>query len=482
MNRQDLFERTLASLYAGMLSDAEWPATSGLIDEICGIKGNFLAFGDEAVNDDIDIFFARFCYRGQRHAALEQEYFGSWHAVDERLPRIRTLPDSQLAPTPSLLSEDELKTSAVYNELMVRADARDSLNVRLDGPGGSRIVWTLADPVDREGWTSDRVGAVERLLPHVRQFVRARQALVGARALGASAVELLDNVRVGIVQLDRRGRLVVANDRTHALLRRGDGLADRDGRLHASLPKEDAVLQRLLAQALHFPGRPGVGGSMLVSRPHSPSRLVLDPERVGDALGLTRTESWIAVLLAQGKSIDEVAAETGRQRTTVKWHIRHIYGKCQISRRIELVQLVMSLTDVPGVRDYGPVRPGRSLARPAAVNPMYDAGREPDRGGAGALVLVIDPTDRTDLDPERVGDALGLTRTESWIAVLLAQGKSIDEVAAETGRQRTTVKWHIRHIYGKCQISRRIELVQLVMSLTDVPGVRDYGPVRPGRS
>ncbi len=392
MNRQDLFERTLASLYAGMLSDAEWPATSGLIDEICGIKGNFLAFGDEAVNDDIDIFFARFCYRGQRHAALEQEYFGSWHAVDERLPRIRTLPDSQLAPTPSLLSEDELKTSAVYNELMVRADARDSLNVRLDGPGGSRIVWTLADPVDREGWTSDRVGAVERLLPHVRQFVRARQALVGARALGASAVELLDNVRVGIVQLDRRGRLVVANDRTHALLRRGDGLTDRDGRLHASLPKEDAVLQRLLAQALHFPGRPGVGGSMLVSRPYSPSRLVLH------------------------------------------------------------------------------------------VNPMYDAGREPDRGGAGALVLVIDPTDRTDLDPERVGDALGLTRTESWIAVLLAQGKSIDEVAAETGRQRTTVKWHIRHIYGKCQISRRIELVQLVMSLTDVPGVRDYGPVRPGRS
>ena len=392
MNRQDLFERTLASLYAGMLSDAEWPATSGLIDEICGIKGNFLVFGDEAANDDIDIFFARFCYRGQRHAALEQEYFGCWHAVDERLPRIRTLPDSRLAPTPSLFSEDELKTSAVYNKLMVRADARDSLNVRLDGPDSSRIVWTLADPVDREGWTSDRVGAVERLLPHLRQFVRARQALVGARALGASAVELLDNVRVGIVQLDRRGRLVVANDRTHTLLRRGDGLTDRDGRLHASLPKEDAVLQRLLAQALHFPGRPGVGGSMLVSRPHSPSRLVLH------------------------------------------------------------------------------------------VNPMYDAGTEPDRGGAGALVLVIDPTDRTGLDPERVGDALGLTRAESWIAVLLAQGKSIDEVAAETGRQRTTVKWHIRHIYSKCQISRQIELVQLVMSLTDVPGVRDYGSVRPGRS
>ena len=67
---------------------------------------------------------------------------------------------------------------------------------------------------------------------------------------------------------------------------------------------------------------------------------------------------------------------------------------------------------------------------------------------------------------------LGLTPAESRIAVLLAQGRSIDEVAAATGRRRTTVKWHIRHIYAKHGLSRQAELMRLVDSLADVPEVR----------
>ena len=65
----------------------------------------------------------------------------------------------------------------------------------------------------------------------------------------------------------------------------------------------------------------------------------------------------------------------------------------------------------------------------------------------GALVLAVDPADRTGFDPERVGKALGLTPAESRVAVSLAQGKTIDDIAAETGPSRTTVKWHIRPPY-----------------------------------
>ena len=58
------------------------------------------------------------------------------------------------------------------------AHTSDSLNVRLDGPDDSRIVWVIADPIDARGWSSARVQTIERLLPHLRQFVRVRQALV----------------------------------------------------------------------------------------------------------------------------------------------------------------------------------------------------------------------------------------------------------------------------------------------------------------
>ena len=87
-------------------------------------------------------------------------------------------------------------------------------------------------------------------------------------------------------------------------------------------------------------------------------------------------------------------------------------------------------------------------------------------------MLLSDPAARPGLDPQRVAGALGLTPAESRIAVLLAQARSIDDIAAETGRSRTTVKWHMRHIYDKHGLTRQVELAQLVLSLADLPGMR----------
>ena len=205
---------------------------------------------------------------------------------------------------------------------------------------------------------------------HLRHFVRVRHALLKTGALGASLVELLDNVRAGVVQLDRRGRLIAVNDRALALLRRGDGLRDEGGRLRAALPGEDAALQGLIARALPLTGGPGEGGSMPLGRPEARSRLVLH------------------------------------------------------------------------------------------VSPVRDAGIEYGRGRVGALVLAVDPADRAGFDPERVGKALGLTPAESRVAVALAEGRTVDEIAAQSGRSRNTVKWHIQHIYAALGVSRRIELAR----------------------
>ena len=382
MSGWELFARVVESLHAGVLDDARWAATSGLVDEFCGSKGNHLVFGDGAAADDVDIFFARFCYRGERRADLEREYFELWHGADERLPRIRGLADGKPASVRELFSDGEMKTSALYNELMARTDTRDSLNVRLDGPGGSRIVWAFADPVGDEGWSSARVERIGRLLPHLRQFVRVRQALAGAKALGASMTALLDHTGAGVIQLDRRGRVAAANDRARAMLRSGRGLTDRGGELGAARPEEHAALQELLARALPSSGGPGAGGSMTVSGGDPASRLVLhvspageggteaesaevgalvlavdpappaglDRERVGELLGLTPRESHLAVALAEGRTVSDVARETGRSVNTVRWHLQHIYTKLGLSRQAELVRAVLALAGVAGPR------------------------------------------------------------------------------------------------------------------------------------
>ena len=380
MSQQDLFERLIASLHEAMLDEAHWPIASALIDEACETKGNILISSEGGLDNHPEIFFARCCYRGQRREEFETEYFKVYHHRDERGPRVRRLPDSKIVSIEDLYTDEEKRRSVAYNEMLARSDTGNCLQTRLDGPHGSRIVWTAADPVDDAGWTSQRVEMVARLLPHIRQYVRVRLALDNARAFGTTMAGLLENTRCGVIQLDPRGRIVAVNARAHEMLRTGEGLSGARGCLHARLPGEDARLQRLLARALPRFGGGGVSGSMTVTPSvDSPPRLVLhvspasagradlrasrvaaivlvvepekravaDPELVGDALGLTPAESRVAVMLAQGSTLQEIAIATGRSRGTVRWHLKQIFDKNGISRQVELVQLVQSLSVMP---------------------------------------------------------------------------------------------------------------------------------------
>ena len=375
MSDQDAFERILVSLYDAMLDDTQWPVASALIDEACGMKGSALGIG-EGPKDDIRVLCVGLYYRGQRRVDLEREYLEIYYPIDERVPRVRQLPDSHLVPLTELYTAQELKTSLTYNEFMYRADGQDGLNVRLDGVEGSHITWSIADPVAPDGWGADQLTLIKGLLPHIRQFVRVRQALVGAGALGSSLSALLDNTRIGVIHLDRRGRVVASNDRARGFLRRGAGISDRGGVLRVRAPADRARLERLVADALS-PGDAAVSGSMLLRRspvlppfmvhvkPVSvrqadfgarsvaalvlliePGRLPrLDSDLVAATLGLTPAESQVAVWLAEGRTVRDIAVATGRKESSIRWHLRHIYQKLAIPRQADLVRLVLSISE-----------------------------------------------------------------------------------------------------------------------------------------
>ena len=232
MSEPPTFERVLASLYDAMLDDTHWPATSALIDEACGVAGNALMVG-EGPQDDIRVLFVGLYSRGQRRTDLEREYLEFYHPIDERVPRVRQLPDSHLVPIQDLYTAAELTTSRAYNEALRRAKYQQGLNVRLDGPDRSHMTWALGDPVASEGWGSSQIAMIKTLLPHIRQFIHVRQALVRAQAADTTVTALLENPRIGVLHLDRRGRILAANDRARGPLRHGEGLSDEEGVLQA---------------------------------------------------------------------------------------------------------------------------------------------------------------------------------------------------------------------------------------------------------
>ena len=379
MSLDDTFERCLEALYEAALDDTRWPAASALIEETVGAHRSTLIVG-EGSDDDVRIYFARTHEAGERREDLVREYFSEYHAHDEGIPRLRRLPHGRPVPVRDLYTEDEKKTSPVYNEGLGRMGTLNGLYVRFDGPDGLRIVWGVGSPSGGRDWQSARLRLHERLLPHIHRTVLIRQALAAADALGAGLAGLLENDRIGVVQLDRGGRVLAANAPALEILRRGDGLLDRDGTLDAALPADRTRLRRLLGQALpDLWGEAPGGGSMTVQRPSGRSRLglhvmpvgdraadfggrrvaalalVVDParrpridaHRVAVTLGLTASEGRMAALLAEGLRVREIAAAAGWRESYVRWLVEQTYRKLGVSGQAELVRQVLAVDALP---------------------------------------------------------------------------------------------------------------------------------------
>ena len=186
---------------------------------------------------------------------------------------------------------------------------------------------------------------------------------------------LLETRQIGVVHLDRRGWILAANDRARHLLRQGDGLADRAGKLRARGPEDQP---RLVAAALPGSGSVAVSGSMPLHRssvllplvvhvkpvrgPHPDygardvAALVLlvepgyrpriDPGVIAVTLGLTPGESQVAAWLAEGRTVAAMARATGHTRDAIYWHLKQTYQKLHISRQADLVRLVLSIAEL----------------------------------------------------------------------------------------------------------------------------------------
>ena len=377
----DLFERTVEALLDAALDDARWGDAFRLIDQLCNLDGGqFTALAADAKGNLEPTFGA--CYiSGDPHHEIVADWVENYTESSENIPRIGRLPTWELAHNEMLFTPTEKRTSRMYNEFQPKYDCRDQLAVVVDRTIGARhgqdfLMWTMKN--DRPDWEPDRLARIRSLLPHVRQAVRIRRELVAGEAHACADVSALleDTIALGVVFLDRRGAIASANRTARRMLRAGDGICDRRGALRASSPRDDARLRRLVSKSLPRIGHMAVGGHVSVRRPAglplivhvhpvTPSRadfgaqrlaamvLVrepdasrrrrLDPEMVGDLLGLSMAESRVAALLAQGLSIRDIASELDRSQHTVRWTVKQVLSKTRSARQVDLVRLLLHL-------------------------------------------------------------------------------------------------------------------------------------------
>ena len=181
----DPFDAIVAALHRAALDDAHWPRALALIDAACAMRGSYLALvaGDAPPRHLWGWFF---CH-GRRSGEFEQAYL-RYFPNDERVARLMLLPAGTLLANADVYTEEEQRASATFAEFLPRWDAVDQLNVRLPTLADRHLLWMPTRGAGQGGWQLPHLRLLRRLLPHIGQAMRVREAL--ARAAGGPATDL----------------------------------------------------------------------------------------------------------------------------------------------------------------------------------------------------------------------------------------------------------------------------------------------------
>ncbi|MGO4706151.1 response regulator [Microvirga sp. 2MCAF38] len=104
----------------------------------------------------------------------------------------------------------------------------------------------------------------------------------------------------------------------------------------------------------------------------------------------------------------------------------------------------------------------RAMHRPLVLQ-IYPLSSGDAAGSPAVAVFVVDPEMRPRLSQEMASRMYDLTRAEARLAVALADGKRLDEIATEFGVSPTTVSFHLQNLFRKTHTSRQADLVALLM-------------------
>jgi DNA-binding CsgD family transcriptional regulator len=97
------------------------------------------------------------------------------------------------------------------------------------------------------------------------------------------------------------------------------------------------------------------------------------------------------------------------------------------------------------------------------LNPLSELGSQWRR--SVAMIVIADPLARRCLPAEWLRVLFGLTPAEAQMAMALAEGKALKEIAAQARITILTARSHLKQILNKTGARRQGELIRLVMTL-----------------
>lgn len=366
--KAEALDEAIGMIYEAASDVALWPKALTSIVSFVGNSGSHLAFIDDVTGlISPDVFVGM-------PPELMNKYNGERVKSCPRIQSARRNPLGAMCYDYQHIPENEIDRNEYYDWLQRQGDSiRYYLATQLDTYNGSEGWLSMAFRRSEGHAGPEHMRRLQAVLPHVNRAVRISQRLGNWELASSGTLAALNALDFCVYILGTGERLLQMNANGDRLLRAGKVIRMTGGRLQLTDPEADRAFGRYVAQARNPQhGASSDGGGLMVRCQVSgeayrvtvsPLRMqirelgfgttsaivfveckthaVAEPATLQERFRLTPAETRLAVGLAQGRSLREIATAHGVSTNTVRSQLQSLLQKTGAKRQAELVRMLL---------------------------------------------------------------------------------------------------------------------------------------------
>lgn len=285
------------------------------------------------------------------------------------------LPNRQVVTLAEFVSNADWQQSEFYKNFLEPVDVFHILGADINTVDGAQCRIRISRGRDDKPFGNEEKALLTHFIPHLERSIKIHMQLnriEAERNLYAGAV---NQMAVGTIILDEAGKVLQTNQVADRLIQEKDGLKLVNDGLQVGTARDTQEFRRLVKQSLlsQKSSNPSVVEAMRVQRPSGKADLgiivrsvpltdwsegkqcptvaifISDPEQQSTApqeivralFDFTPAETQLAMLLANGLTLDEASEELGISRNTSRAHLRSTFSKTGVTRQTMLVRLIL---------------------------------------------------------------------------------------------------------------------------------------------
>ncbi|PKO67694.1 MAG: hypothetical protein CVU20_13995 [Betaproteobacteria bacterium HGW-Betaproteobacteria-14] len=277
----------------------------------------------------------------------------------------------------AVISHKTVQRSEFYNDFLRKLDIGRLLGgvvLSKGSVGPGNIHFSVFKPMAKGGFSAHQQKLYQRLMPHLQAALKTHYMLSACESRSTLADVSLNALTIPILLVNREAKVLFANEQARQVFLAADGLTTQSGTLAGSMAQETSVIRMFIANLFNsskrdshrwvFPirrlsgERPYVcfGQRLPISISvdgvkseqiailfihNTKSQAILEPDWLKHLYGLTHAEAYLAMDLARGLTLKQIAKARGISYETVRTQVKSLFSKTNCVRQSELVKLII---------------------------------------------------------------------------------------------------------------------------------------------